>query len=68
MRQKDMGLSESFRLMVSFGREFEAHEVLDSIPYTSYRVLILKMNELKQRGIYKKEKNTSDPHQGTLGP
>ena len=53
---KDMGLSESFRLMVSFGREFEAHEVLDSIPYTSYRVLILKMSELKRRGIYKKEK------------
>ena len=53
---KDMGLSESFRLMVSFGREFDEKEVLDSIPYTSYRVLILKMNELKQRDIFKSEK------------
>ena len=53
---KDMRLSESFRLMVSFGREFDEKEVLDSIPYTSYRVLILKMNELKQRDMFKSEK------------
>ena len=53
---KDMGLSGSFRLMVSFGREFDEKEVLDSIPYTSYRVLILKMNALKQRGMFKSEK------------
>ena len=52
----DMGLSESFRLMVSFGREFEANEVLDSIPYTSYRVLVLKMTELKRRNIFESEK------------
>ena len=53
---KDMGLSKSFRLMVSFGREFEYNEVMDSIPYTSYRVLILKMSELKRRDLYKSEK------------
>ena len=53
---KDMGLSESFRLMVSFGREFEEKEVLDEIPYTSYRVLVLKMSELKRRDIFKSEK------------
>ena len=53
---KDMGLSGSFRLMVSFGREFDEKEVLDSIPYTSYRVLILKMSELKQRGMFESEK------------
>lgn len=53
---KDMGLSESFRLMVSFGREFDENEVLDAIPYTSYRVLILKMAELRHRGIFESEK------------
>lgn len=53
---KDMGLSGSFRLMVSFGREFAKHEVLDSIPYTTYRVLVLKMSELRRRGIFESEK------------
>lgn len=53
---KDMGLSESFRLMVSFGREFAEREVLDAIPYTSYRVLILKMAELRRRGMFESEK------------
>ena len=53
---KDMDLSGSFRLMVSFGREFNEKEVVDSIPYTSYRVLILKMTELKRRGIFESEK------------
>lgn len=53
---RDMGLSESFRLMVSFGREFDESEVLDAIPYTSYRVLILKMAELRHRGIFESEK------------
>lgn len=53
---KDMGLSESFRLMVSFGREFDENEVLDAIPYTSYRVLILKMAELRRRGMFESEK------------
>ncbi len=53
---KDMDLSGSFRLMISFGREFDENEMLDSIPYTSYRVLILKMGELKKRGIFELEK------------
>ena len=53
---KDMGLSESFRLMISFGREFEENEIRDSIPYSSYRVLILKMSDLKRRNLYKSEK------------
>ena len=53
---KDMGLSKSFRLMISFGREFEENEIMDSIPYSSYRVLILKMSELKRRNLYKSEK------------
>lgn len=53
---KDLELSTSFRLMLSFGREFEASEVIDLIPYTSYRVLILKMSKLKRHNIFESEK------------
>lgn len=42
--------------MVSFGREFDEHEVLDAIPYTSYRLLILKKVELTRLGIFESEK------------
>lgn len=63
---KDMGLSESFRLMVSFGREFNEDEVLDAIPYTSYRVLILKMTELRRRGIFESEKARLVRNRGSL--
>ena len=53
---KDLNLKVRFSLMVTFGREFHNSEVIDSIPYTSYRVLIYKMSELKRRGIFESEK------------
>lgn len=53
---QDMGLSSNFRLLLLFGREFSENEVRDSIPYTSYRTLILKRSELVRLGIYESEK------------
>ena len=53
---QDMGLSSNLRLLLSFGREFSEDEVRDSIPYTSYRTLILKKSELVRLGIYESEK------------
>lgn len=53
---RDMGLSLNFRLLLLFGREFSEDEVRDSIPYTSYRTLILKKSELVRLGIYESEK------------
>ena len=53
---RDTGSSAGFRLLVLFGREFSESEVRDSIPYTSYRTLVLKRSELVRRGIYESEK------------
>ena len=53
---QDMGLSSNLRLLLLFGREFSEDEVRDSIPYTSYRTLILKRSELARLGIYESEK------------
>ncbi len=53
---RDTRLGKSFKWMMSFGREFKANEIVDLIPYTSYRVLIFKMGELKRHGIFELEK------------
>lgn len=53
---RDMGLSLNFRLLLLFGREFSEGEVRDSIPYTSYRTLMLKKGELVRLGMYESEK------------
>ena len=53
---RDLGRNESLQDMISFGREFEEGEVFDHIPYTSYRTLIRKMDDLKRRGMFESEK------------
>ena len=53
---RDMGSKSNFRLLVRFGREFSESEIHDSIPYSSYRTLILKRKWLEQHGAYESEK------------
>ena len=54
---KDLDINGSnLGVLISFGREFDKAEVLNSLPYSTYRVLLAKKKLLDSHGLFESEK------------